>query len=158
MKEGIHPTYYPDAKVVCACGNTWTTGSTKKEIHTEVCSKCHPFFTGQQQRLIDIEGQVDRFYKKLQARQDYVEVQKAKEDSKTSPERPIAELELGTRATDTLVKAGIVKVGDVLNKLNEGEAALLAVEGFGRKSLIDLKKKLRQLGYTLPKAAEEVAV
>ena len=158
MKKDIHPTYYPDAKVVCACGNTWTTGSTKKEIHTEVCSKCHPFFTGQQQRLIDIEGQVDRFYKKLQARQDYVEVQKAKEDSKTSPERPIAELELGTRATDTLVKAGIVKVGDVLNKLNEGEAALLAVEGFGRKSLIDLKKKLRQLGYTLPKAAEEVAV
>jgi len=158
MKEGIHPTYYPDAKVVCACGNTWTTGSTKKEIHTEVCSKCHPFFTGQQQRLIDIEGQVDRFYKKLQARQDYVETQKAKEDSKTSPERPIAELELGTRATEALAKAGIVKVGDVLNKLNEGEAALLAVEGFGRKSMIDLKKKLRQFGYTLPKAAEEVAV
>jgi large subunit ribosomal protein L31 len=158
MKEGIHPTYYPDAKVICACGNTWTTGSTKKEIHTEVCSKCHPFFTGQQQRLIDIEGQVDRFYKKLQARQDYVETQKAKEDSKTSPERPIAELELGTRATEALAKAGIVKVGDVLNKLNEGEAALLAVEGFGRKSMIDLKKKLRQFGYTLPKAAEEVAV
>ena len=158
MKEGIHPTYYPDAKVICACGNTWTTGSTKKEIHTEVCSKCHPFFTGQQQRLIDIEGQVDRFYKKLQARQDYVETKKAKEDSKTSPERPIAELELGTRATEALAKAGIVKVGDVLNKLNEGEAALLAVEGFGRKSMIDLKKKLRQFGYTLPKAAEEVAV
>lgn len=158
MKEGIHPTYYPDAKVICACGETWTTGSTKKEIHTEVCSKCHPFFTGQQQRLIDIEGQVDRFYKKLQARQDYVETQKAKEDSKTSPERPIAELELGTRATEALAKAGIVKVGDVLNKLNEGEAALLAVEGFGRKSMIDLKKKLRQFGYTLPKAAEEVAV
>jgi len=158
MKEGIHPTYYPDAKVVCACGNTWTTGSTKKEIHTEVCSKCHPFFTGQQQRLIDIEGQVDRFYKKLQARQDYVETQKAKEDSKTSPERPIAELELGTRATEALAKAGIANVGDVLLKLNEGEAALLEVEGFGRKSMIDLKKKLRQFGYTLPKAAEEVAV
>ena len=158
MKEGIHPTYYPDAKVVCACGNTWTTGSTKKEIHTEVCSKCHPFFTGQQQRLIDIEGQVDRFYKKLQARQDYVETQKAKEDSRTSPERPIAELELGTRATEALAKAGITKVGDVLSKLNEGEAALLAVEGFGRKSLIDLKKKLRQFGYPLPKSAEEIAV
>ena len=158
MKEGIHPIYYPDAKVVCACGNTWTTGSTKKEIHTEVCSKCHPFFTGQQQRLIDIEGQVDRFYKKLQARQDYVETQKAKEDSKTSPERPIAELELGTRATEALAKAGIANVGDLLLKLNEGEAALLEVEGFGRKSMIDLKKKLRQFGYTLPKAAEEVAV
>jgi large subunit ribosomal protein L31 len=158
MKEGIHPTYYPDAKVICACGNTWTTGSTKKEIHTEVCSKCHPFFTGQQQRLIDIEGQVDRFYKKLQARQDYVEDKKAKEESKTSPERPIVELELGTRATEALAKAGINKVGDVLKKLGEGEAALLAIEGFGRKSLIDLKKKLRQLGYSLPKAAEEIAV
>lgn len=158
MKEGIHPTYYPDAVVICACGNTWTTGSTKKEIHTEVCSKCHPFFTGQQQRLIDIEGQVDRFYKKLQARQEYVETQKAKEDSRTSPDRPIAELELGTRATEALAKAGLTKVGDILAKLNEGEAALLAIEGFGRKSLIDLKKKLRQFGYELPKAAEEIAV
>ena len=86
MKQGIHPTYYSDAKVTCACGNTWTTGSTRKEIRTEVCSKCHPFFTGQQQRLIDIEGQVDRFYKKLQARQSFVEQQKAKEDAKTSPD------------------------------------------------------------------------
>jgi large subunit ribosomal protein L31 len=158
MKQGIHPTYYTDAKVVCACGNTWTTGSTKKEIHTEVCSKCHPFFTGQQQRLIDIEGQVDRFYKKLQARQDFVEKQKAKEESRTSPERLITELELGTRPTDALSKAGITKVGQILDKLNEGEAAMLAIEGFGRKSLIDLKKKLRQLDYKLPEAAEEIAV
>lgn len=158
MKQGIHPTYYPDAKVVCACGNTWTTGSTRKEIRTEVCSKCHPFFTGQQQRLIDIEGQVDRFYKKLQARQDYVEKQKAKEESRTSPERPVAELQLGTRPTEALSKAGITNVGQILEKLNEGEAAMLAIEGFGRKSLIDLKKKLRQLGYKLPEAAEEIAV
>lgn len=158
MKEGIHPTYYPDAKVTCACGNTWTTGSTRKEIRTEVCSKCHPFFTGQQQRLIDIEGQVDRFYKKLQARQDYVEQKKSKEDAKVSPERPIAELELGTRSAEALSKAGITKVGQVMEKLVEGEAALLAIEGFGRKSLIDLKKKLRQLGYDLPKAAEEITV
>jgi large subunit ribosomal protein L31 len=158
MKEGIHPTYYPDAKVTCACGNTWTTGSTRKEIRTEVCSKCHPFFTGQQQRLIDIEGQVDRFYKKLQARQDYVEQKKSKEDAKVSPERPILELELGTRSVEALAKAGITKVGQVMEKLVEGEAALLAIEGFGRKSLIDLKKKLRQLGYDLPKAAEEITV
>ncbi len=158
MKEGIHPTYYPDAKVTCACGNTWTTGSTRKEIRTEVCSKCHPFFTGQQQRLIDIEGQVDRFYKKLQARQDYVEQKKSKEDAKVSPERPITELELGTRSVEALAKAGITKVGQVMDKLVEGEAAMLAIEGFGRKSLIDLKKKLRQLGYDLPKAAEEITV
>jgi large subunit ribosomal protein L31 len=158
MKKGIHPTFYDNAVVVCACGNTWTTGSTKKEIHTEVCSKCHPFFTGQQQRLIDVEGQVDRFYKKLQARQSYVDSQTARENSRTSPDKPVAELNLSTRAVEALAKAGMTTVGQVLAKLGEGEAALLAVEGFGRKSLIDLKKQLRQLGYELPAAAEEISV
>ncbi|KAA5805620.1 50S ribosomal protein L31, partial [Thermoanaerobacterium thermosaccharolyticum] len=47
MKEGIHPTYYHDAVVRCACGNTFVTGSTKKELRVEICSKCHPLFTGQ---------------------------------------------------------------------------------------------------------------
>ena len=158
MKKDIHPNYYPDAKVTCACGNSWTTGSTLKEIKTEVCSKCHPFFTGQQQRLIDIEGQVDRFYRRLQARQEFIEDKSTREAARTSPERPLVELELGTRPTEALAKAGLTKVGDVLAKLIEGEAALLSIDGFGRKSLIDLKKKLRQLGYTLPSAAEDVSV
>lgn len=157
MKKGIHPTFYTDSTVVCACGNTWTTGSTKKEIRTEVCSKCHPFFTGQQQRILDVEGQVDRFYKKLQARQEIVETQKAREYSKVSPDRPITELALGTRPTDALAKAGISTVGQFMTKLAEGEDAALAIEGFGRKSLIDLKKKLRQLGYELPVEADEAA-
>jgi len=158
MKKGIHPTFFPEAQVTCACGNTWTTGSTRKVIRTEVCSKCHPFFTGQQQRLIDVEGQVDRFYKKLQARQTYVDTQKARESARTSPDRTVAELNLGTRPTDALAKAGITNVGQVLEKLSQGETALLAVDGFGRKSLIDLKKQLRQLGYELPAAAEEITV
>jgi len=158
MKKDIHPTYYPDAKVTCACGNTWTTGSTKKEIRTEVCSKCHPFFTGEMARIIDIEGQVDRFYKKLQARQSHADAKKAREQERVSPDRPVAELGLGTRATEALAKAKIANVGDILAKLTEGEAALLAIEGFGRKSLIDLKKALRQLGYELPAAAEEIAI
>lgn len=158
MKKGIHPTYYPDAKVVCSCGNTWTTGSTKKEIHTEVCSKCHPFFTGQQQRLIDVEGQVDRFYRKLQARQEYVDQKKARETSRTSPDRPVAEIGLSARATEALVKAGLVNVGQVLAKLAEGEASILEIEGFGRKSLIDMKKSLRQMGYALPAAAQDITV
>lgn len=158
MKKGIHPTYYPDAKVVCSCGNTWTTGSTKKEIHTEVCSKCHPFFTGQQQRLIDIEGQVDRFYKKLQARQSFIDNQKAREAARVSGERPVADLELGTRPTEALVKAGLTTIAKVLEKLAGGSAAVLAVEGFGRKSLIDMKKKLRALGYELPEGADDLAV
>jgi len=157
MKEEIHPTYYPEALVVCACGNTWTTGSTIKEIHTDVCSNCHPFFTGEQ-RIVDTEGQVDRFYKKLQARQDFVDEVEAREAAKVSPARPIAELELGTRATDSLAKADITKVGQVLEMLETGEASLLAVEGFGRKSLADLKKRLRQFGYQLPEAAQEIRV
>lgn len=157
MKEGIHPTYYPDARVVCACGNTWTTGSTKKEIHTDVCYKCHPFFTGEQ-RIVDTEGQVDRFYKKLKARQQYLSDSEARDAARVSPERRIEELELGTRATEALLKAGLTNVGQVLEKLEQGPAAILAVDGFGRKSLADLKKRLRQFGYELPEAAEEVAV
>jgi large subunit ribosomal protein L31 len=157
MKEGIHPTYYPDARVTCACGNTWTTGSTQKEIRVEICSKCHPFFSGEGARLIDIEGQVDRFYKKLQARQTYVDDKQTRSQARVSPTRPIAELELSTRAVTALEKAGISQVGQFLDKLAQGEDAVLAIEGFGRKSLIDFKKKLRSLGYALPETAETPA-
>lgn len=62
MKEGIHPNY-AEAAVKCACGETFTTGSTKKNLHVEICSKCHPFFTGRQ-KLIDTGGRVDKFKKK----------------------------------------------------------------------------------------------
>ncbi len=158
MKQGIHPTYYPDAKVSCAsCGTTWTTGSTKQEIRVETCSNCHPFFTGEQGRMADIEGQVDRFYKKLQVRQNYVEEKKTRAESKSSPKRPIAELEMAARPVAALEKAGIKEVGQFLAKLGEGEEAVLAIEGFGRKSLIDMKKKLRALGYDLPETAETPA-
>ena len=150
MKEGIHPTYYPDATVTCACGNTWTTGSTKKELRIEICSQCHPCFRGELQSIVDIEGQVDRFYKKLQARQEYVEETKSRKESRISPKRPISELEIGKRATEALGMAGISMVGQFLEKLAEGEDSVLAISGFGRKSLIDLKKKLRSLGYEVP--------
>jgi len=158
MKKDIHPKYYPEAKVSCSCGNTWTTGSTQEEIHTEVCSACHPFFTGEQQRLIDMEGQVDRFYKKLQARQDYVEKQKKMESEKVSPDRSIEELELGSRYQKALNKEGIEKVGELLEKMEGGESAILDITGIGRKTLIDMKKKLRKLGYELPEAVEEITV
>jgi large subunit ribosomal protein L31 len=114
--------------------------------------------TGQQQRIIDIEGQVDRFYKKLQARQDYVEGKKAKVAAKISPDRSVKDIGLPVRASEALEKAGLDNVGKLLEKLAEGEAAILAIEGFGRKSLIDMKKNLRQMGYTLPSAAEEIVV
>ena len=153
MKKDIHPTYYPEARVICACGNTWTTGSTREEIRTDVCYKCHPFFTGEQ-RIVDTEGQVDRFYKKLQARQDYIAEQEAREAERVSPERPISDLDLTKRSTDILVKAEITNVGDVLAALEKGEQTLLDLDGFGRKSLSDLKKALRKFGYQLPEIDE----
>jgi len=60
VKAKIHPTWYPEARVHCACGSTFTTGSTRQEIAVEICSACHPLFTGQQ-KLVDTAGRVDRF-------------------------------------------------------------------------------------------------
>jgi large subunit ribosomal protein L31 len=64
LKEGIHPQYF-QAKVTCACGETFMTGSTQKEIRVEICSKCHPMFTGKQ-RVLDSGGQVEKFKKRLE--------------------------------------------------------------------------------------------
>jgi large subunit ribosomal protein L31 len=156
MRTKIQPKYYPEAKVICAsCGSTWTTGSTIPEIRTEVCSNCHPFYTGQQARLLDREGQVDRFYKRLQVRQDIVNERKMAEESRVSPERPVSEFKLAAKSLEALKKAGVNTAGDVLARLENGEKALLDIEGFGRKSLIDLKKQMRQMGYQLPAAAQE---
>lgn len=63
MKAEIHPTYYSEAKVSCVCGNSFTTGSVLKEINVDICSACHPFFSGKQ-KLIDTEGRVEKFKKK----------------------------------------------------------------------------------------------
>jgi large subunit ribosomal protein L31 len=63
MKAEGHPTYYPDALVTCVCGNSWRTGSTQKELRVDICSACHPFYTGKQ-KLVDTEGRVDRFRRK----------------------------------------------------------------------------------------------
>ena len=62
MREGIHPDYY-QAKVVCNCGNEFVTGSTKEDIHVEICSKCHSFYTGQQ-KAVQARGRIDKFNKK----------------------------------------------------------------------------------------------
>lgn len=62
MKKGIHPEYQ-EVQAVCACGNSFTTRSTKKELHVEICSSCHPFFTGRQ-KLVDSAGRVERFEKR----------------------------------------------------------------------------------------------
>ncbi|NWF63430.1 MAG: 50S ribosomal protein L31 [Chloroflexi bacterium] len=150
MKADIHPTVY-DAKVTCAsCGNTWVTTSTKKELRVDVCSNCHPFYTGESAKILDVEGQVDRFYKKLSARQSYVEEQKTREESTNVNNRSVDDLGLTPRATDGLKRAGVLNIGQLLEKFAEGDTALLAINGFGQSALTAAKKKLRALDVVLP--------
>jgi large subunit ribosomal protein L31 len=157
MKEGIHPEFYPEAQVICACGNTWTVGSTVPVIRTDICSNCHPFFTGEQ-RIVDSGGQVERFMKKLERRDRMIAEAEREKARPTSPELMVMELDLGTRAKKVLVGAGLETVGNVLAKLEEGDEALTNLSGFGLKSLATLKKTLRARGFTLPgdEAAAEV--
>lgn len=78
MKKDIHPKYYKDAKVSCACGATFITGSTEPEIQVEICSMCHPFYTGTQ-KLVDTAGRVDRFKAKLEKAEKFARTKKEKE-------------------------------------------------------------------------------
>ena len=89
MKANIHPKY-EEVTVHCACGATWKTKSTKKDLHLEICSQCHPFFTGRQ-KLIDTEGRVERFTKKFGAQtaeQRKTAAKAAKEAAKKSAKKP----------------------------------------------------------------------
>jgi large subunit ribosomal protein L31 len=149
VKEGIHPEYHPQAQVICSCGNSWTVGATVPVIRTDVCSECHPFFTGEQ-RIVDTEGQVDRFLSRLRKRDEILAAEEARKEALVSPEQPISVLELGTRAENVLAEAGIEEVGDALDMLAQGDEALTNLRGFGLKSLANLKKQLRARGFVLP--------
>lgn len=146
MKEKIHPKYFAAAKVICSCGNTWNTGSTREVIHTDVCYKCHPFFTGEQ-RIVDTEGQVDRFYKKLEARSQYQQQQQVRETAKQVSEQAISGLGLDERVVAVLTAAGLTAVTELVEKVKAGDEAMLAIDGMGRKNLIDIKKRLRARGF-----------
>lgn len=153
MRENIHPTWYSEAVVVCACGNTWKTGATVREIRTDICSACHPFYTGEQ-RIVDTEGQVDRFMKRLQVRDNKLAEFEAREAAKTPLDMPIADLGLTKRAVELLNNADIVVVQDFLDKLAQGgDEGLLEIPGIGRKIISDTKKLLRSRGYELPTSA-----
>ena len=149
MKTGIHPTYYPDAQVVCSCGNTWTTGSTQKMIRTDVCSKCHPFFTGEQ-RIVDAAGQVDRFMKRLdrygthQAKASERQQQAKKKLDQRFLKQQLAALDLSSRVHQILNDANIITVGDLAKKAEGDKDSLLALEGFGPKSLEEVEAKLSE--------------
>lgn len=145
MKDNIHPKWHPNAKVIVNGEVVMTVGSTVPEIHVEVWSGTHPFYTGTQ-RLVDTEGQVDRFMRRLQKRQ---EIQTTAEVTRLrhSPESlAVEEMELGSRPTKALKDAGLTTVGDVAEQYMKGEDTLLSIQGIGQKALIDIKRYLRGEG------------
>lgn len=86
MKANIHPTYFTDAVVTCSCGNTFTTGSTRQSISVEICSKCHPFYTGEQ-KFVDSRGNVDKFLKRAEEAKKYKDVLAKKKKKDVKDER-----------------------------------------------------------------------
>ena len=151
MKQEIHPKYYPNATVICACGNTWTTGSTVEVIRTDVCSACHPFFTGEQ-RIVDTAGQVDRYQKRMQRYEQHLADEQVRAEQLEQKQRQlllrqqVEGLELSERVHKALAGAGLVSVGDVIAKLETGDQGLLAIEGIGPKAVEEIKERLQGIG------------
>lgn len=146
MKDGIHPEWYPEAEVVCDGEVIMTVGATQPRIVLDIWSGTHPFYTGQS-RLIDTEGQVDRFMRRLQRLNEIKEEAETTtaEEEKSDPRNlAIESLELGARSENALKAAELTTVGDVLNLFNEGgEDALLALQGIGQTAVISIKRYLR---------------
>mgnify|MGYP001264468288 CR=1 FL=1 len=142
MKETIHPKWYPNAKVIVEGEVVMTVGSTKPEISVEVWSGTHPFYTGTQ-RLMDTEGQVDRFMRRLQKRGDIQTQTETVKESRKIENLSVEEMGLGTRVNNALAQAELVTVGDVLKLLKEGDDAVLALQGVGQTALIKIKRYMR---------------
>lgn len=127
MKKDIHPTWYPDAEVIVEGETVMTVGSTKPQLKVEIWSGSHPFYTGQQ-RLIDTEGQVDRFLRRLQRREEIQAALEEEVEERTPENFSVEEMSLSPRATNALIEAGHTTVGDVLALFNESEDLLLAIQ------------------------------
>lgn len=86
MKAQIHPSYFDNARVLCACGNTFTTGSTQEVIHVEICNKCHPFYTGEE-RFVDTASRIQKFQKKQEVAKSYIpkKVRRAQQKDEGGP-------------------------------------------------------------------------
>jgi large subunit ribosomal protein L31 len=150
MKHAIHPVWHETPVRCMTCGTTWTTGSTVESLTVEICSNCHPFYTGEQ-RIVDTEGRVDKFMKRLQQRDEIRTALDKSAAERTPPDLPITELDIGARYTNILEDNGIKIVADLLNRLGDedDENSILAIQGIGRKVVSDIKKNLRGRGYQL---------
>jgi large subunit ribosomal protein L31 len=146
MKKEIHPEWYPEATVICNGEEIMTVGATKPVLHVEIWSGNHPFYTGQQ-RLVDTEGQVERFIKRLERREEIKSDAEEQTDLLSPLSLEIDEINLNTRAKNALKSDGVETVGHVLDRLEQGgEDALLSITGVGQKALIDIRKYLRTQG------------
>lgn len=88
MKANIHPTYFANAQVICACGNVMTIGSTKQTIHVELCYKCHPFYNGEQ-KFVDSASRIQKFQKKQDIAKQYIsKIAKKQEEKKSKDSGP----------------------------------------------------------------------
>ncbi len=150
MKEKIHPAWHETPVRCMTCGTTWTTGSTVESLTVEICSNCHPFYTGEQ-RIVDTEGRVDKFMKRLQQRDEIRSALDRSVEERTPLDLPITELDIGARYTNILEDNGIKVVADVLDRLGDedDENSILTIQGIGRKVVSDMKKSLRGRGYQL---------
>lgn len=154
MKENLHPKWFAETRVTCACGNTWTTGATVAEIKTDICSACHPFYTGEQ-RIVDTEGQVDRFMKRLLVRDNKRAEVQTRETARDPENVSLTDLGLDRRILPALTDQGINTAGELHRFFTErGEEALLEIPGIGRKIVADMKKALRSRGFDVTKTAE----
>ena len=86
MKKNIHPQWHHDAVVTCSCGHTFTTGSTQKTLNVDICSQCHPFFTGEM-KFVDRQGRVDRFLQKMKAAQAKQKARQQKQKKKPQEQK-----------------------------------------------------------------------
>lgn len=96
MKQATHPQYFESATVVCACGNTFTTGSTQEVIRVELCNNCHPFYTGEQ-RFVDTGSRIEKFVKKVEIGKLHVTKKKEKENKSQEAPKTLREMLLETK-------------------------------------------------------------
>ena len=103
MKKDIHPKYYKEAKITCACGNNFVTGSTEPEIKIELCSACHPFFTGKQ-KLVDTARRVEKFEAKVKAQKEVAKTRKGKRVKRAAKAKVRAKKEVTVKLDKKITK------------------------------------------------------
>ena len=147
MKKDTHPQWHDDAKVIFNGEVIMTVGATQPEIIVDIWSGVHPFFTGQQ-RLVDTEGQVDRFMRRLRRREEIAAtVEKEEEETRSPLNLDLGSFSAGSRAEKALQESDLTTVGEVYELYQEGgDDALLAIQGIGQTALIAIKRFFRAEG------------